>query len=699
MKRWIVGVALGVALSQAAVGQRQSRAPDEFWKDISNLAGLSQAGRFLIESDPVRRAWGDYCASSQELARRGQFREAVRMAARALFLANQQNSNGFGGANIYAKTDIATAYSLAGNHQQAGYWADSAFESIRQGYENWVQPNLPVIRANLHRIKALQLMHEGKAAEALAEVQKGADALPRFGAPFVRAEYAITTSSLLLRAGRVDDAATEIAKVQAETDPGIVVPALRTQADIALRRGKPAEALPLLDRALAVSRERQLALQVVMVELSRARAQRALGDKAAARSSLLSLIREAEAARQTFSSAEIRQALSGGLQDVFDEAVDFFATEGDWASAFAASEAGRARAMLDLQAKVGGQVVSQATPSKSLREVQQALRPDQRIISYHQLPQQLVALVISRERIEGRVLRIGGADLLRRVNQFRKQIEDEDRATQASAQALFDDLVRPLLPLGLEGRELIVIPHRALHMLPIHALHDGRRWLIEASPVATELSASLVRGGTAAAPRNGLVALGNPELGRKEWDLPGSEAEVQAIRALYSDPVVMLRTDATKERLVKAAPGSLVLHVAAHAVVDETDPMFSTIKLTRTAPLGSDLEARELAQLNLSSARMVVLSACNSGAGKVAAGDEFLGFKRAVFSAGADSALLTLWPVDDESTRVLMTHFHTAWRNQTRTQALRAAKLKLLADPQFRSPFYWAPFVLVGNPN
>ena len=157
-------------------------------------------------------------------------------------------------------------------------------------------------------------------------------------------------------------------------------------------------------------------------------------------------------------------------------------------------------------------------------------------------------------------------------------------------------------------------------------------------------------------------------------------------------------------RKKQIAPGADVVHVAAHAVIDEVDPMYSLIKLATggqvgtLAAMGSDMEARELAALDLSRARVVSLSACNSGLGTVAQGDEFMGFKRALFAAGARSALVSLWPVDDIATELLMTQLHRGWKTSTLVNAMRAAQIKVLEQTKYAHPYYWAPFTLVGDP-
>ncbi len=73
-------------------------------------------------------------------------------------------------------------------------------------------------------------------------------------------------------------------------------------------------------------------------------------------------------------------------------------------------------------------------------------------------------------------------------------------------------------------------------------------------------------------------------------------------------------------------------------------------------------------------------------------------FKRSVLSTGALAALFSLWPVDDKSAQLLMTEFYQRWAAQSKALAMQAAQVKVLRTPKFSTPFFWAPFTLVGDP-
>jgi CHAT domain-containing protein len=232
-----------------------------------------------------------------------------------------------------------------------------------------------------------------------------------------------------------------------------------------------------------------------------------------------------------------------------------------------------------------------------------------------------------------------------------------------------------------------------LHLAPLHALADSRGPLIATNPVAYALSLSAAADTLAAPPASapGLLAMGNPDLADPQLDLPAAEQEVKAVAALLGGQA-LVRKEASAPRFRSQVSGAGLVHVAAHATVDEVDPLYSALKLS-----SGDIEAREIQDLDLRSARLVALSGCSSGLGKVAGGDEFWGFKRSFLVAGAKSLLVSLWPVADDSTSRLMQSFYRHRQSMGAAQALRAAQLEMLARREDSAPLFWAPFVLVGD--
>jgi CHAT domain-containing protein/Tfp pilus assembly protein PilF len=144
-----------------------------------------------------------------------------------------------------------------------------------------------------------------------------------------------------------------------------------------------------------------------------------------------------------------------------------------------------------------------------------------------------------------------------------------------------------------------------------------------------------------------------------------------------------------------------LIHIASHALVNDADPRYSHIRFTPGIDSLEDgaLELAELFNLRLN-AEMVVLSACETGLGKLQRGEGIISLARGMSYAGARSVITTLWQVNDAATAEIMTSFYRELQAGTsKSEALRAAKLAYLAqnDQASAHPFYWAAYVPIGN--
>jgi len=197
--------------------------------------------------------------------------------------------------------------------------------------------------------------------------------------------------------------------------------------------------------------------------------------------------------------------------------------------------------------------------------------------------------------------------------------------------------------------------------------------------------------------------------------LPEAEREVYTLRQLYGESRSEVRTgSAASEQLFKAEAGQFrVIHLAAHGILDDSNPMYSNIVLGRKETDAEDglLEAREVMQMDLN-ADLVVLSACETARGRVTAGEGTIGLSWAFFVAGAPATVVSQWEVESSSTSRLMVGFHRALETQNRrgvpqraypgsatARALQSAELQMLHNPRYAHPFYWAGFVVMGDPN
>ncbi len=355
--------------------------------------------------------------------------------------------------------------------------------------------------------------------------------------------------------------------------------------------------------------------------------------------------------------------------------------------------------MRQLQQRGGGVALGRPEPF-DVSALQRLLGSDTALVEYASLGGELLAFVVTGEGVE--VVRglAGEKEVAEALGQFRFQIGSlrygsERMRTHAASlterarrhlRTLYDLLLRRVEE-RLGGRRLVVVPHRALHYVPFHALHDGDSYVVERREVSYAPSAGVLRH---------CLARPEPEfrrallLGVADEQTPRVREEIAALAPLFPEADALLDGEATLAALRERAPAADVLHLACHGQFRPDSPLFSSLKLG-----DGWLTARDAYTLDLR-AGLVTLSACETGVSAVAPGDELIGLVRGFFYAGAPTLLLSLWTVDDEATAELMTDFYTDLRAGSRpAAALRAAQLRQMqARPH---PFFWSPFVLTGR--
>jgi CHAT domain-containing protein len=249
--------------------------------------------------------------------------------------------------------------------------------------------------------------------------------------------------------------------------------------------------------------------------------------------------------------------------------------------------------------------------------------------------------------------------------------------------------------------------------------------LTENHGISYAYSASLLNPGLQRTRKAGgnLLAFGNPDFGRKQGNaivdwirsldslkpilrgdgfepLPNAESEVRGIAGLFQHPSVFTGREATERCFKENAPNYKIIHLATHHLTSDRQPMYSKIVLSQKADGGEDgfLQTYEIYNLQLN-ADLVVLSGCSTGLGKLSRGEGLIGMSRAFLYAGAPSLVVSLWPVDDESTAVLMKSFYAHLKQgMDKSKALQRAKIDMMrTNASYADPFFWGPFVLIGD--
>ncbi len=189
--------------------------------------------------------------------------------------------------------------------------------------------------------------------------------------------------------------------------------------------------------------------------------------------------------------------------------------------------------------------------------------------------------------------------------------------------------------------------------------------------------------------------------------LPGTEAETNSILNEFKAKGLNARVLLKGESAEKSIKSGLlenyrILHFATHGFVNSEKPELSGILLAQDSTGGQDgvLYSGELYNLKLN-ADLTVLSACETGLGKVKKGEGIIGLTRALLYAGSKNIIVSLWPVSDQSTSDLMIDFYKNLLNGKKSLSyshwLRQAKLRMIKEGKYSHPFYWSPFILVGK--
>jgi CHAT domain-containing protein len=322
------------------------------------------------------------------------------------------------------------------------------------------------------------------------------------------------------------------------------------------------------------------------------------------------------------------------------------------------------------------------------------------LVEYFSLDDNLLAFVVTNEDLNLVQLNCTEAAIAARLRQFHTQLgvfyygADHlrqhipalvERARQHLC-ALYDGLLRPIEE-RLGERRLVVVPHRALHYVPFHALHDGDSYVIQRREVVCVPSAAVLRH-CLSVPHQPLERA--VFFGVADERTPRVHEEIQTLATLFPNSVARLDKEATRAALSEYAVAAGVVHLACHGNFRPDNPLFSSLQLGDGWFTVGDAYSLDL------SCELVTLSACETGVNALAPGDELVGLARGFFSAGAPSLAVSLWTVNDEATARLMVHFYQRLRaGSAPAAALRSAQCQLMeTNPH---PFFWAPFVLQGR--
>jgi len=304
-----------------------------------------------------------------------------------------------------------------------------------------------------------------------------------------------------------------------------------------------------------------------------------------------------------------------------------------------------------------------------------------------------------------------------------------DAALRLSSRRLYEALVAPAESRLNKSKKLIIVPDGVLFSIPFEVLltediEDTDEWgtlpffARKHSPVyapSVSIYLNLEKNKKKRDHDLDLLAVGDPDFttlaqsgagsrGTPLEPLPYTRAEVLSISAHVDEGQkgVLLGEDANEARFKQELRNSSprLLHLATHGLIDPNEPAASSIALGADAASGEDgyLYTMEILALPLD-VDLVVLSACESGTGKLNRSEGVVGLSRAFIASGANGIVASLWAVSDQSTSVLMEEFYNKMLGKKRPagEALNEARFALIDNPEYAHPFYWSPFIVIGS--
>lgn len=356
--------------------------------------------------------------------------------------------------------------------------------------------------------------------------------------------------------------------------------------------------------------------------------------------------------------------------------------------------------------------------SPSLKAARQRLQnKDELMIEYFVGEQNIYALGLTKQEVA--IVNLGPTDTLRKASLgYLKNLNEPDRVIENAQQAyselgrsgfyLFQRLVKPVLDqLENPTKGLYVIPDEFLNYLPFESLltNATEGASIDINNLPYLIKTYQVRYGYAATlPMSAHNHLGSRILAMAPFGntaLKHTSTEVLSIKNHLTDGQ-FYESSGSEQDFKGLADDFGILHLATHGTLAQDNPQLSYLSF-QGPPLENEdqrLHVFELENMQLN-AQLAVLSACETGMGRLVSGEGVMSLARAFSYAGVPSVVMSLWQVDDLSAGELMNHFYEQLsQSRDKATALRTAKLNYLqqADPLHAHPYFWSQFVLIGDP-
>ncbi|MBF0487896.1 MAG: CHAT domain-containing protein [Nitrospirae bacterium] len=315
-------------------------------------------------------------------------------------------------------------------------------------------------------------------------------------------------------------------------------------------------------------------------------------------------------------------------------------------------------------------------------------------------PEKLHILISFPSGIKKYTVNISSEAYTKEVVTFRRLLEKRTSMQYlAHGQRLYDILIRPAeQDLAINETDTIVyVPDRALRMIPLGALHDGKDFLIRKYAIAGTVGMFLTDAGAFAEKDSRMLVTALTEPRQGNVPLPFISDEVKGIGQTY-DSSLLMNKDFVLPNLKNEFKDKQynMLHMASHG--EFTGDAAKAFIVTWDGKMTiNDLETQiKEGRYSAKPIEILALSACETAAGDEKAA---LGLAGLSVKMGVKSTIASLWSVNDEATSILLVDFYKELKTSGgfKAKALRRAQLNMLDDERFSHPLYWAPFLLIGN--
>ena len=571
---------------------------------------------------------------------------------------------------------------------------------------------------------ALTYLEMGKPEKAAALFEEALNTATGIGNKINEAKILLGQGKALASAGHDSEANNAFQKAltlsRSMALPEIEWPALYGIARLRINEGKKDKARALLIQALSVIEEMRAKIKIDRLK------DRFITNKLRVYETLVSLLVDMGKTREAFDIAERSRArnfidllgsqrlsLKGKMdQDLYDrqkttqsridehKALLAQAGNKDEREAYQRDLKRLEDQYLDLMSEIQTKNPELATLVSvnplDLTQVQALLEPGVALLVFYTLPDEILCWNITAHSVELFRTPLGRETLGKKILNYRRMLQNLEPLEEQSRE-LFSWLLAPIMPKSGSARVLGIVPHGILHHLSFATLYDGNNYVADRIPLFYLPSASLLRYTLARRKTNKntrVLAIGNPDLNNPALDLPFAEREVSTIHWNFPDTTLLTRDKATESWVIRHIGDFGIIHLASHGEFDAVNPLFSAIKLAKDAHSDGDLKASETFGLQIN-ADLVMLSACQTGLGKVTSGDDVIGLNRAFLYAGTHAIISSLWRVSDISTAMLVKQFYREYKTRNKAESLKRAILHV--KNRYPHPGYWGAFLLAGD--